>query len=368
MVYVFLAMTAMVCSLAYAQGPVANVVVSDASSEVKEGSMVKWIPFPDSNLELRGLPWHSENAPDLWRFPKRAESVVHERVWKRAVAPGGGRIRLSCDTSRLAIRVQVMQGHGMPVYFDVYAGSELLGSANAKGTNEIDLSLFEGKERSKKDLVIYFPHEHQVRVLAVGVDPDTQFHAPPPFALNRPFVCYGSSVLQGTGASHGAMTYPAILARQMNLDFVNLGFGGAGKAEPEVVSLVSEIDACGFLFDLGKSYGLQPLEVYGKMLDTIRAEHPDAPIIVVTPIYSTKEEKDPAYKDKSEALRTLMRQAARERAEKGDERIVVVEGLDLFSEKDVDALNDPLHPNDEGNARVAQRLAPTVEKLLLSVP
>ena len=43
----------------------------------------------------------------------------------------------------------------------------------------------------------------------------------------------------------------------------------------------------------------------------------------------------------------------------------VVEGLDLFGEKDKDAFNDPLHPNDEGNERMAQRLAPIVEKVVL---
>jgi len=252
-----------------------------------------------------------------------------------------------------------------PCFFDAYVGTELAGSAVISGTETVDLTLIEKTDHSMKDITIYLPNTHHVRVDAIGVAADTQFRSPSSFALKRPLVCYGSSVLQGTGASRGAMTYPALLARQLNLDYVNLGFGGSGRAEPQVVSLVSEIDACGFLFDLGKSYGAQPIEVYAKMLDMIRASHPEVPIIVVTPIYSQRERTEPEYLDKSEKLRVLMRQAAQERIQAGDQRTFVVEGLDLCGEADWDAFHDPTHPNDEGNRRMAERLAPLVEKVVL---
>ena len=157
------------------------------------------------------------------------------------------------------------------------------------GTQKVDLVLFENKDRSLKDITIYLPHGHEVRVFAVGVDADAELKTPPAFALKRPVVCYGSSVLQGTGAKHPAKTYPAAMARRLNLDFVNLGFGGAGKAEAEVVGLVNQLDACCYIFDLGKSYGAPTIERYARMLDTIRASHPKVPIFCVTPIYSTKE-------------------------------------------------------------------------------
>jgi len=160
------------------------------------------------------------------------------------------------------------------------------------------------------------------------------------------------------------MTYPAITARKLNLDFVNLGFGGAGKAEPEVVGLVNQVEACCYLFDLGKSYGYQPLEVFGRMLDTIRASHPITPITVVTPIYGTKEPTDPELAKKSQVLRDLMRKAATDRAKARDKNMFVVEGLELCGAGDKDYFKDPLHPNDEGNQRMADRLVPTVEKLV----
>jgi lysophospholipase L1-like esterase len=151
----------------------------------------------------------------------------------------------------------------------------------------------------------------------------------------------------------------------LNLDFVNLGFGGAGKAETNVVQLVNELDACAFLFDLGKSYGAQPLEPYARMLDTIRKAHPTVPIFCVTPIYSTKEASEPDYRERSELLRTLMRKAAVDRRQAGDQQMFVVEGLELFGEADKDLFSDPLHPNDAGNERMARRLEPVVRGALL---
>ena len=69
-------------------------------------SAPQWIPFPDDRVEVRGLPWFEQNAPDLWRLPKRAMSQVPDVVRKLARFPGGGRIRLHCTTSRLRIRLK----------------------------------------------------------------------------------------------------------------------------------------------------------------------------------------------------------------------------------------------------------------------
>ena len=325
---------------------------------------MNWISLPDPRVEIRGLPWLNENLPDLWRLPKSAQTNVPKAVWNRAAVPDGGRIRLTCNSACLGIRVQAAHEQKKPGYFDAYIDGQYAGSVSAAGTQRVDLVFFEQKGRARKDITLYLPNNQQVQVFAVGVDSDAELSLPPAFALKRPIVCYGSSVLQGSGAAHPSKTYPAAVARRLNLDFVNLGFGGAGKAEAEVVALVNQLDASGYLFDLGKSYGAPTPERYSRMLDAIRGSHPDTPIFCVTPIYSTKEEKEPAYKKRSEDLRLMMRQAATSHCQAGDKLIFVVEGLDLFGAADRDAFADPAHPNDEGNERMAQRLAPMMEKVI----
>ncbi len=354
----------LVCLAAALAAP-AGVNGAEAAAASEKQATINWISLEDARLDIRGLPWLAENAPELWRLPRSAKAKVPRAVWNRSICPDGGRIRLFCNSTTLALRVQAIQDHRKKCFFDAFVNGDYAGSVSAGGTQRVDLVVFEKSDPAWKDITIYLPHNHEVRVFAVGVDAKAEFKEPRAFALKRPMVCYGSSVLQGTGAAHPSRTYPAAVARRLNLDFVNLGFGGAGKAEPEVVALVNQPDACCYLFDLGKSYGAPTPERYCRMLDTIRAAHPKAPIFCVTPIYSTKEANEPAYKKRSEDLRSVMRQAAMDRRQAGDKLMFVVEGLDLFGEADKDLFADALHPNDAGNERMAQRLAPIMAKVVL---
>lgn len=342
-----------------------KVAADNAKPPAAAAGDLRWLPFPHPQLELRGLPWFQENAPELWRFPQSAKFRIPAGVWNRAVASDGGRIRFASTTSRLAIRVQTTPAQTKPCFIDTYIDDDYVSSANALGVEPTELLLFAGQGRGRKNITIYLPNNHEIRVLAVGIEADAELKPPPAFAVKTPIVCYGSSVMQGTGAAHPAKTYPAVVARRLNLDFVNLGFGGAGKAEPTVVDLVNQLAASCFIFDLGKSYGNQEKEPYARMLATIRAAHPQVPILCVTPIYSTNEAIDPAYLEKSVRLRNLMRDAAVERRQAGDKFTFVVEGLELFGEADKHLFRDPQHPNDEGNELMGQRLVPIVEKVVL---
>ena len=354
------------CALIASVFSAENKSPATAATSAHAGAAVQWIAFPDSRLELRGLPWFAENSPELWRLPKSAKPRIPKGAWARAIAPDGGRIRFTSTTSRLALRVEVVSTQKKLAYFDAYVDDQPVGSAGSTGPKTTELVLFADRDGRSKNLTIYLPNTSEVRVLAVGIDPGATLTVPPPFAAPAPLMCYGSSVLQGTGAEHPSKTYPAVLARRLNLDFVNLGFGGAGKAEPDVVALVNQPDACGYLFDLGKSYGAQSEEAFVKMLATIRAKHPAVPILCVTPIYSTNEPKDKAYFEKSVRLRNMMRDAAVAQRNAGDRNIHVVEGLELFGPADQDLFRDPQHPNDAGNERMCERLVDLVRRLVLN--
>ena len=67
---------------------------------------MRWIPFPDAQFPVYGLPWFRENAPALWRLPGRLKEVVREPVWNLATQPSGGRIRFATDTTALGIRLR----------------------------------------------------------------------------------------------------------------------------------------------------------------------------------------------------------------------------------------------------------------------
>ena len=328
---------------------------------------LEWHEFPDAvKFAVRGLPWFAENSPRFWRMPATDMASLPKGVQGRSKCPSGGRIAMRSTTSRLAVRSTAVRGSSV-ARFDAYVNGRPFHSmaAGDSGT-ATELVLFDGLGGEEKEIVVYLPHLQEVVVTALGVDAGALFREPEPkYALSLPVVFYGSSVCQGSGSSSPGQTYEAILCRGLNLDFVNLGFGGAGKAEPNVVELVNSVSGCCYVFDLGKSYGAQDATAFKAMLQAIRRKHPEVPLVVLTPITSVKEVQEPAYAERSIHTRKAMRDAAAELIQAGDQRIFLVEGEDLLGFNEHVLLSrDGVHPAERGYNVIAAKLSPILRKAL----
>ena len=339
-----------------------------------EGQVVKpakldcaWLPFPDNaRFKVFGLHWFEENQPKLWRMPAGQINSLPRGVARQARQPAGGRILLKCDTANLGLKVLPSNKANLRG-FDVYVNGKFVKSTYAEEPKvEAELVLFRDFDKKEKEIIIYLPSNQGVLVKAIGVDKDTKFSAPThQYAKPLPVVFYGSSVCQGNGALKPGMTYPAKLCRDLNLDFVSLGFGGAGKAEPDVVDLVSSIPACCYIFDLGKSYGMQDATAFKKMLQTVRKSHPNVPLVCLTPITSARELYSQAYADRSQHTRAAMREAANEFIQSGEKGVYLLEGTDLLGFDEHDGLSrDGVHPTDYGYSMIARKLLPVTKKAL----
>lgn len=323
---------------------------------------IRWVTFPGDPLECRGLAWLDENLPSLWRLPVDQASSLPDGVRKQMSFPSGARLRLSSDTSELRLRVQCPSG---PPGFglDVYVNGRFWGTATSSPEGEA--VCFACADREPKEVTVCLPMRHELQIEAFGIDSNAACGKPAPFAREHPLVLYGSSIAQGVGAARPGMSYASILGRSMNIDHVNLGFGGAGKAEAHVTALVEQIEACCYLLDLGKSYGQQTSEAYTAMLAALRRAHPGTPIVCVTPIFSSREFYNDQYVDLSRHTRTVVRESVEDRVARGDTGLRLVDGLALLSPQECDGLgSDGVHPNDLGHSRIAERLRPTIEEAL----
>lgn len=323
---------------------------------------IRWESFPGDVLECSGLPWFEEHLPNLWRLP--VGSPLPDGVQRQARFPSGVRLRMCSNTSNLRFWIRSTAGI-TPNGFDVYVDGRFWHTAPVPRDSEGEVVCFTDAGHAPKEITIYLPLRYELQIERWGIDSDAVCGKPAPFINKLPFVLYGSSVAQGIGTARPGMSYAAILGRAMQIDYVNLGFGGAGRAEAEVVSLVTRIDACCYLLDLGKSYGLQTSEAYISMLRTLRQDHPGIPIICITPIFSSRELYDNQYVKLSRHTRAMMRESVEGCISEGDRLLVLIEGETLLSPQDTDALNgDGIHPNDLGHLRIAERLQTTLEDAL----
>lgn len=333
----------------------------------------EWIGFPDERLAVNGLWWFEENAPELWRLPRRLEGTVRPEVWELAMQPSGGRIRFASDTAALAVRVRydtmgVMKNMCKigQMGIDIFADGEAWIPVWPEEAGEGEFVFFREAQRTLRDFTLHLPLYHPIRLVAVGFTPGARLEAPAPFAHEKPVAFYGSSITQGGCASRPAMSYQGILSRMLNIDFVNLGFSGEGRGEGELAEAFAEIDASVFVVDFAQNCPtVEELdERYAPFLETVRRAHPVTPIICVTPIFSTLEVIPGERLAQNAAKRDVIRRAVADSQNAGDANITLVEGLSLLGENEGHMTVDGSHPSDLGFHMMATGLAPAVQAAL----
>ena len=336
---------------------------------------LRWVELPNPQMDVAGLPWYGENGGELFRLPIKLKDTYRPPVWDLAQSPSGGRIRFRTNATTLAIRLEYPKPPGMAnmhafgqTGVDLYADGVYRGTAiadrDAKPGKTQEHTYFKSQPRVDREITLYLPLYMGVKVMGIGFDPDARVQGPRSFALKGPVVFYGTSITQGGCASRSGMSYQAILGRKLNVDFVNLGFSGNGKGEQELARAVASIDASCFVMDFAQNNPtVESLaQVYAPFLETIRGRHPETPILVVTPIYASRESwaRDPRL----EGMRELIRQVAARRIAAGDLHLEIVEGTDLLGPSGDGGLVDGTHPNDLGFEWMANGLAARIAKVL----
>ncbi|MCC6539459.1 MAG: SGNH/GDSL hydrolase family protein [Bryobacterales bacterium] len=329
----------------------------------------------DPRLEVNGLPWLAENHGELIRLPRRLEKELPPAVWNLGLSPSGGRIRFRTDSTRLAIKLSypsppnMANMHafgqtGVDIYLDGVYRSTAIAPKDAAPDKPVDFTFFEGLPKQMRDVTLYLPLYKGVKVLGIDFDEGAAIQKPRRFAVAKPIVFYGTSITQGGCASRSGLSYQAILGRQLNVDFVNLGFSGNGKGEPVTAAMTAEIDASMFVLDYSQNNRtVESLrEVYAPFLATVRGKHPRTPIVAITPIASSRDGQN--LRDMREHIRTVVNA----QIAAGDKLLTLVEGESLLGPGRLDGLVDGTHPNDLGFQWMADDLAPTVARLLALPP
>lgn len=348
------------------------------STQVAQASL-RWLSLTDPDVQVCGLPWFKENASALTRLPVRSMKTFRPPVWSLSKSPSGARIRFRTDSKVLALRLEypgspnMTNMHafgqtGVDVYMDgTYVSTATADKDSTPGKRSEFIGFdFSDQPRTEREITLYLPLYKPVKVHGIGVDPEAKVQLAKPFACSKPVVFYGTSITQGGAASRPGMSYPAILGRMLGIDFVNLGFSGNGLGEPEVARAVAEIDASCFVLDFGANHKTfeDMKRTYAPFVATLRAAHPNTPIVALSPIYTAREVRLQSLKQDWQQRRRFIRDVITQRAAEGDKNIYFVEGTDLLGPSRGDGLVDGSHPNDLGFHWMAEGLAPQLRKVL----
>ncbi len=345
-----------------------NFAVKKYISEGYEFFNARQEPF-----KIYGL-MHSEDKGEFHRLPYELAGRVNDGVRLLHLNTSGGRVRFKTDSPRIAIKCLMKErsvmGHMTHVGslgFSLYQGGKFHSAfvppvlPDSSGEAGYDgVTFFEGG-RVLRDITIYFPLYNGVSELFIGLEKGAVLKKSRPYKHQKPVVFYGSSITQGGCASRPGNSYDAIVCRNCNADFINLGFSGNCKAEPEMAEYISSLDCSVFVYDYDHNApDIEHLEkTHFALYQKFRSIQPHTPVMMLS---------KPDF-DNNKAINFKRRQVIidsyKRGTESGDKNLYFIDGETLFKKTNRDCCTvDGCHPNDLGFERMAQTVYPLLSRLL----
>ncbi len=332
---------------------------------------LKYYNALDNRFTIDGIRWENDA---FTRLPQHVISQVRGNLVELAPCTAGGRVRFTTDSPYIAIYVKIRDctlNHipnspltgtvGLDLYERKNGSQQYLGSfippADFSGEYESVLQLGKGAQR---EYVINMPFFSGVYELYIGLDENAVIAPPTAYAYTTPIVFYGSSITHGGCASRPGNTYPTILSRMLDTDYLNLGFAGGARAEEAIAQYIAKLEMSCFVYDYDhNSPDCEHLRAtHERMFKTIRKAQPNLPIIILSrPKYHLTE---------VEQQRLAIIRATYENAIKaGDQNVYFIPGPELIDEDVIEtATVDNVHPNDSGFLSMAQAVRKILEKVI----
>ena len=300
------------------------------------------------------------------RMPENIAKNVSEGVYSLHANTAGGRIKFVTDSSYVAINTKMenlcKMSHfsftgsiGIDIYADdCYEKTYVPPFDIVDGYEDI----YEFAEKKQREITINLPLYSDVKELYVGLQEGAILKAPKQYKNNKPIVYYGSSITQGGCASRPGMCYQAIISRNFNYDYINLGFSGNAKAEDEIIEYIANLDMSAFVYDYDHNAPtVKHLEnTHEKMFKKIREKHPHLPIIIMSRPKCLLNEED-------EMRKNIIEKTYKNAISTGDTNVYFLDGKALTELCKESGTVDNIHPTDFGFTSMAKAVSKVLEKI-----
>ena len=315
-----------------------------------------------------------KNQPIFRRLPEEVAAATSEGVAHLSKHTAGGRVRFCTDSDFICIKAKMnsisLLPHmptsgtaGFDLFIDSPDGAEsryvrtFMPPWHTKDEgyeSRIDLG-----SKKLRYFTINFPSYSGVDELLVGISEGSTLGEGLPYRSLAPFVYYGSSITQGGCASRSGNIYQNVVCRRTNVDYINLGFSGNGRAEDAIVDYMASLQISAFISDYDhNSPSREHLSAtHYKMYEKIRAAHPDIPYIMLS-----KCDLDNSY-DANLARREVVYESFCRARANGDKNVYYIDGASIFRGPYQNMCTvDSCHPNDLGFALMADAITAELER------
>ncbi|MBQ7625174.1 MAG: hypothetical protein IJS65_07860 [Clostridia bacterium] len=328
---------------------------------------MEYVNILKSPFVLEGLAVKEEGR--LWRLPEELIDNVNENVARNGRYPAGACVRFRTDSPKISLRIRIPRSTGFSISAVVLSrGADVLfdgklagmvfspyGEVEQEGEVSRPWYLPEGVH----GVQINLPVSGELEKLEIGVPDGAALLPPEPHKTEKPVVFYGSSITQGYLASRPGCTYVSQLARRLDFELINLGFGSGAHGERIMADYINTFDMSAFVMDYDANDDVPALlERHEPFFKRIREKHPYLPIILPS---------RPCFERK--AINAENRAAVRATYDNaiaaGDKNVYFIDGETFFGKVDRAAFTlDLVHPNDLGMRAMADGMFPILSSIL----
>ena len=226
--------------------------------------------------------------------------------------------------------------------------------------NKRTKTLIKNLADGEKECLLYLPCWCKLTRLEIGIDEGATIEGlPSPF--RHKVIVHGSSITHGASASRPGLTYTALMSRNLGIDFINFGFSGQCKMQPQFLEFLKTCEADAFVFDAFSNPSEQQIkERLNNFVAELVKAHPGKPLIFIqSPI-----DQDSQFDTKKYARRMSLTRTAAQMMHALAKQYKDVYFLAVPNVLGTDGTIDNSHPTDIGFDRFVKAYQPKIAKIL----
>ncbi|MBO5736717.1 MAG: hypothetical protein J6S04_02805 [Clostridia bacterium] len=203
-----------------------------------------------------------------------------------------------------------------------------------------------------RSYTLYFPLYNDIQTLSISLEEGARVEKGKAHRDILPILYYGSSITQGGCAGRPDTAYQGWIYKKNNIDYINLGFSGNGKAEDNMVDYLTTIDCSLFVCDYDHNApSVEYLrDTHYRLYERYRKVRPDTPILFMS-------KPDIQNDTQGEERLRIIRKTYLRAKKRGDNNVYFLSGKRFYGKGNSwDYAIEGCHPTDRGFARMAEEI------------
>ncbi len=282
----------------------------------------------------------------------------------KAQTTTGITINFATDSDSIQMEFLALPSINRGSEFAIYENGVLIKSFKFNAKDKIMNPNFNSQTTKISEYEITLPSWSNVALTSLKIDNDSNL-VPIRREKNAKYIAIGDSITHGVGqgsATH--LTYPYLLAKQLNLELYNLAVGGSKVSVPTAKMLSEFNDVALITLLIGYNDWNSPkadLTIFEKqyqtMLNTMRASQASAEIFVITPLF-TKRKLSKVGNVPIIDYRRAITKIVNDMIQSGDTKLHLIHGDSITSNENLrhDKPEDPVHLGIKGAASLSTQL------------